>query len=530
MKNVFPQHFKDLIATTLGLQVREQEQSILLHKLWKRVYALGLPSLESYYQMLTSRQSAIVKTEWRELINLLTVNESYFLRDQGQFSLLKRHVLPEVIQRKQEVGSQSHKEIRIWSAGCSTGEEAYSLAILLKELLPGDQSWKLLILGTDLNENALDQAKQGIYSDWSFRLVDSNIQKTYFRRCRQGWEIDPSIRSMVTFQAGNLIQDGYPNVETEIHDLDLILCRNVFIYFSREAVATVLNRFYRALVPGGYLMTGHTELYGQKLDSFHVKTFRESVVYQRPLNPSLARLMDGDGLLPTTVNHCFSGAPECLSKPDRLHPNSSSSTKTLRKQLDSPQEEQVVLKMSVPSLQKHIPFKFPVLVDEVIALMDRKAYMDAIRKASELAIQDPQQFRAYYLMAEAYANLGDYLNATRICQQVLQAAPLAVEPFYLLAQIAQEQGDIEEAKKLLKRVIYLSPTSVYAYFELGCLYEQQGNTAKAQRSWQSALSMLKPMSPHANLSMHHRVTVAELQAATEQKLNRATTDHVGKAI
>ncbi|GAB4381518.1 MAG: protein-glutamate O-methyltransferase CheR [Elainellaceae cyanobacterium] len=475
----------DLIATTLGLQVREQEEAVLWRKLLKRVQVLGLPSLEAYYQILTSGCHSITgEAEWRELIDLLTVNESYFFRDQGQFSLLKKHVLPELIKCKQGTGSPV---IRVWSAGCSTGEEAYSLAILLKELIPAERAWQILVLGTDVNASALEQAKRGVYSNWSFRSVDPQIREKYFRPCRQGWEIDYSIRSMVTFQFGNLVQDNYPNAQSEIHSLDLILCRNVFIYFSREAVAAVLDRFYRVLSPGGYLITGHAELYGQNLGQFQVEPFPESVLYRRD---------------PIDLSHLDRKSTLQNPSPFLVAPVSS-------------QSDQTTAIVAEP-------------VEELMTLMARKAYLEVIRKAKQVIVQEPQHLTAYCLMAEAYANLGDHLNATQICQQVLQTAPFAIEPFYLLAQIAQEQEDLEAAKNLLKRVIYLAPTSVYAYFELGCLYEQQGNLTKARRSWRSALELLKPvshpiahqMSQQIGVSLCTRLTVAELQAATEQKLNR----------
>lgn len=516
MKNVFPQKFTELIATTLGLRVREQEQAILWPKLLKRARALGLPSLESYYQRLVlSSQTDTQEPEWRELINLLTVNESYFFRDQGQFSLLRNRVLPELISRKQNADTNKNS-LRIWSAGCSTGEEAYSIAILLSEMLPADQKWDILVLGTDVNASALDHAKQGIYNDWSFRSVNLSIRDTYFQRSRQGWEIDPSIRNMVTFQAGNLMQDNYPNAESEIHDLDLIICRNVFIYFSREAVASVLDRFYRSLSPGGYLMTGHTELYGQTLAPFQVAAFPESVVYQRPLEALPANPTEEQPPHPAVTSSAWNTMPKLvgnsLISATPLLPSPHSSRGAASPALSAATQPK-------PSIAQH---HLASWVNELRRLMERKAYTEAIHQARQIIQHEPHHVQAHYFMAEAYANLGDHLNAIQICQRVLKTAPFAIEPFYLMAQIAQEQGDIEEAKSLLKRVIYLAPTSVYAYFELGCLYEQQGNLLKARRSWQSALEILRPMAHDTPLGIHRSLTVAELKAATEQKLNRPT--------
>lgn len=521
MKDVSIWKFIDLVATTLGLRIREQEEAIFLHKLLKRVQALGLPSLEAYYQLLTiDRQSTIGNAEWQELVRILTINESYFFRDQGQFSLLKNHILPELIQRKQSLSAGANRTIRVWSAGCATGEEAYSLAILLKELIPVDQVWNVLVLGTDINELALEQAKHGVYSDWSFRSVDPELQQKYFRRSRQGWRIDFNIRRMVTFQPGNLVRDCYPSSQTKIHDLDLILCRNVFIYFNKQAIASVLDCFYRTLNPGGCLIVGHTELHGQNLDQFQVKTFPESVLYQRRMDTEINVRAVAEFESEFVTEAASDNSPQFSFKSETLS-NTVVPVKAEREQVKTTKPEHLCLE-GMQSINQFGPILSPFsLLGEVVQLMERKAYLEAIYKARQVLAQEPQHLRAYCLIAEAYANLGDHLNAAQTCHQILQFAPFAVEPLYLLAQVAQEQGDLEAAKNLLKRVIYLAPTAVYAYFELGCLYEQQGNVAKAQRNWQSALEVLR-QTAQQTIELPKSLTVTELQTAAEQKLRQAS--------
>ncbi len=494
MQPISTQPFVDLIAATLGLRVREQEENALGHKLLQRIHALGLPSLEVYYQLLMTGHEAVVQdAEWLQLINALTINESYFFRDQGQFALLRQRVLPELIQAKQLSGLHPHRTLRVWSAGCSTGEEAYSLAILLKELIPAEQTWKVMVLGTDINESSLAQAKQGIYSNWSFRSVNPDIQKKYFQPHGQGWEVIPEIRSLVTFQLGNLVQDGCPQGQFKLHQFDLILCRNVFIYFNPTAIATVLEHFYHALVPKGYLITGHTELHGQNLGQFQIRTFPESVLYQRPRTASLEALP--------------------------LQAPSSSSLVELPKLLPPSPKPANLPPQVAPREAEQLPSEADS-IRELKQLIRSKAYARAIEIARQLIERSPHCFQAYYFMAEAYANSGDYPNAVQTCQKVLELSPFAVEPIYLLAQISQERGDLEQARKLLRQVIYLVPSSVYAYFELGCLYEQQGNMARAYRNWQSALEGLQQLEFDATVDFQARITAAELQAVLEQKLNQ----------
>jgi len=240
-----------------------------------RTKALKLDLPENYYQLLNASTPASYQ-EWQNLVTLITNIESYFFRDQDQFNLLRNHILPELIQRP-----KNNKTIRICSAGCSSGEEPYTLAILLKELIPDLEQWNLMILGTDINQDALEKARKGVYRPWSFRRVDTKIVQRYFQVIGEQYHLDSSIKQMVKFQAINLVKDVFPSPENDLYALDLILCRNVFIYFEPSAIAKVLIKFYNALQPLGYLITGHAELYGQDLSSFKTQVFPESVAYQR---------------------------------------------------------------------------------------------------------------------------------------------------------------------------------------------------------------------------------------------------------
>ncbi len=269
------QAFIRLITKQVGLEIRERDKTTLSEKIFLRMKALKLYSPENYYHLLNSF-TLESQQEWKNFVILLTNVESYFFRDQDQFNLLRNSIIPELIARK-----QSTKTIRICSAGCSSGEEPYSLAILLKELLPDVEQWNLLILGVDVNEEALQKAKAGIYRPWSFRRVDLEIIHRYFQVTNNQYYLEPSIKQMVKFQALNIVKEPFTYPNSELREIDLILCRNVFIYFESSTIATVLNKFYEALQPLGYLITGHAELYGQNLSQFQTKVFPESVVYQR---------------------------------------------------------------------------------------------------------------------------------------------------------------------------------------------------------------------------------------------------------
>jgi len=204
--------------------------------------------------------------------------ETYFFRDHGQFDLLRLHLLPELIERR-----RFSKTLRVWSAGCASGEEAYSLAMLVDRLMPRRDGWDILILGVDRNPAALAKAERGRYGHWSFRMAPPKLRQHYFRRSGDEWELSERIRRMVIFRAVDLVGAAFP--DDELRDMDLILCRNVFIYFDRNSVATVAKKLAATLREGGYLMTGHTELIGHAMTNMRSRLFAEGVVYQRIVAP-----------------------------------------------------------------------------------------------------------------------------------------------------------------------------------------------------------------------------------------------------
>lgn len=494
----------DLIATTLGIRLQPHHQETLREKIISCMKASGCSSLPDFCQQLTAPEQTARNAAWQVLIEALTITESYFFRDQGQFELLRNQILPELIERKRRLSpAWSKPSLRLWSAGCSTGEEAYSLAILVQELLPDYQAWNLLILATDINQPSIEIAQQGIYRDWSFRLLAPETKHRYFRQHKKGWEIDPTIRKMVSFRPGNLVKDPYPDAQNQIDDLDLILCRNVFIYFDAQAISLVLEKFYHALAPGGVLLTGHTELHGQSTEKFQVISLPKSVVYQHPvvtdsLHPNASKL----NLQPPVLKKLEKTEQNIIAqKPDSFSTDKKISGLPLISQLERVQK---------------------TLLEQAKQLLGQKAYAEVIQVAKHLISLDPHSFQTYCLMAEAYANLGYYADANQAGQQAIQRNPLAIEPYLILADVAEEQGDLNAAKHFLKRVIYLCPTSAQAYFELGCLYEQEGNKKQAQKTWRSLLEILKNLPPEQGIDANQKMTVAELQIQVLKNLAKVS--------
>ncbi len=526
------QLFIQLITAHTGLQIRPQDRSALSQKLLIRMKASKIADPEKYYQLLTAT-SCESKNEWRELVLLLTTTESYFMRDQGQFSLLRKVIFPKLIEQKrnlhQTLGTQP--TLRIWSAGCSTGEEPYSLAIILKQLIADWGEWKILILGTDINEKVIEKAQQGLYSPWSFRLVDPQVQKQYFNQREIEWKINRELRESVNFSCINLITDDVPNIYKNIYNIDLILCRNVFVYFEPKYITLVLKKFANTLSSGGYLITGHAEVHGQIMNDFQPHIFPESLVYQRrealtgeQYQIESSRLEEPNSALKESGNPGLVDHSHCLveeTMPASFANGHFSDTVTLLTE-SSPLGNKLLSQnrsFSPAIISKEIPPKnHLMLLKEAKESFKNKAYTKAIDKAKQSIHIQPYNFEANYLLAKIYANLGKYSQAIEYCQQASKLDCMSVFPDYLQAQIAEEKGEMETAKIFLKRVICLCPSFISAYLELGNVYSKEGKIKIAIKMYNYSCEILRRLPPHTPIEQQGKMTASQVLLDVKKKL------------
>ncbi len=547
MNDSIVQLFINLITTEIGVRIRFQERDGLSHKLMTRMREKNIAEPEKYYKLLTAKTFES-KNEWAELILLLTTSESYFMRDRGQFYLLKKVIFPELIEQKRNLHKTFGMQptLRIWSAGCSTGEEPYSLAIVLKQLIPDWEQWKILILGTDINEKVINKAPQGVYSHWSFRLVEPQIQKQYFHQRQNDWQINQELRQSVTFSCVNLITDEFPNIYQNIYNIDLILCRNVFVYFEHKYISLVLKKFSKTLRPGGYLMTGHAEVYGQIMNEFQPKIFPESVVYQRrdavpeegcqiesrvatvgeansafrefpkpdTVGDDSGELLTGKTRPPSVTNSNFPEMPPVLTISNRL--GKMLRSRYLEDGLGN-KAVSVTQKIIAENAQKKTP---QMLILEAKQLFKNQDYAEAINKAQEsIDLQEPN-FDAYFLIAQVQANAGNYSQAIEYCNRARKVDPGSVVTDYLQAQIAEEQGQLETAKILLKRTIYMCPSFVSAYIELGNIYNKEGQVKRAIKMYNSSCGILKALPQHTPIDSQGKMTANQVLVDVQKKLLR----------
>jgi chemotaxis protein methyltransferase CheR len=239
--------FKGLVYEESGMFLAEGKKDFLENRLMKRMRATNMSTPYWYYRFLLANRQA----ELLVLLDCLTINETSFFRNEPQFELFKSVILPEVIGRREKEGQ---RKLRIWSAGCSTGEEPYSIAMAVLDSVQYPDLWDTRIYASDLSLKALELAHHGVFSsDKVNETVPEKTRARYFESSGDDVRVNDRVRKLVVFDYHNLKH------ENSMRDLDIIFCRNVMIYFDEEEQKRVVNKFYDCLVPDGYLLLGHAE-------------------------------------------------------------------------------------------------------------------------------------------------------------------------------------------------------------------------------------------------------------------------------
>lgn len=263
---------RDFVWEKSGIFFETSKRRYFTRRLHWRMEKLGCSGLTDYYELLTSGNS---NNELSELLNLVTTTETYFFRNKQQLQSFEEEVLPACIKKKQEAGV-SH--IHLWSAGCSSGEEPYTLAMILLETVPDIHRWKISMVGTDINTQVLVKAREGVYTARSLRDVPSKYKMKYFTQEEEQYRICDQVKQMVTFRVGNLIDKHDSSL---IQNIDFIFCRNVLIYFNLESCKDVVNMFYENLARKGYLFLGHSESLYRITTIFKLAKLQHSLVYYK---------------------------------------------------------------------------------------------------------------------------------------------------------------------------------------------------------------------------------------------------------
>ncbi len=449
-----------LIARTMGLHFPAERQRELESGMRSAARTLGFGNdVAVLCAWLLS--APLTKEQLRVLTEHLTIGETYFFRYREQFEFLEKCILPEVIERRRK-----DKCLRIWSAGCSTGEEAYSLAIALQRSMPQWKEWHLTILATDLNAAAIRKATEAHYGEWSFRDAPPWLKSTYFTHgTSDKLRVVDAVRHMVTFSTINLIADPYPSLLNNTTALDIILCRNVMMYFAQEQMNHVLARLYLCLSEGGWLLVGPTDVFGvQRAPVPFAESDQLTCFKKTSAVPPAATL-----LMPHTAQAAAHPHP----------PRRAVYAPTPAAQHDT----QESLAQAVVAAEAALACgKF----DEVCALL--KPQVSAAR-----AHRGEAYCTALALLARASANSGMLQDALQWCDKAIAASATDARAHYLRATILLEHGDLAEAEATLRRVLFLNPQHALGHFTLGTVARMQNKLHAAQRHFSNAMTVLRAL-------------------------------------
>ena len=404
------------------------------------------------------------------LITALTVSETYFFREPRQFEFIRLHILPE-LQRE----CAPSAGLRFWSAGCASGEEAYSLAILLEQEGLAERA---SILATDISGAVLTKARNASYNAWSFRGNSTEAMAQYFCRRDGRLVLQDRLRQRVAFRSLNLADENYPSLATGTSDLNLILCRNVLIYFDQDTVARVARRLFAALAEGGWLITGPSDPPLWDHAPFETKVTEAGVLYRR--SRQLISRLCFDGLASTV---------DCIARLAPDDPPFAANDATAEFAQLAPQPQ---------------PTQTPSFDD-----------FDGESRPSPAL---PDDIAAYVSSIRVLADAGDLQRAAAMGAMAVQVHPLAAELHYLRAVALAGLGQCDEAAASLRRVIYLDPSLAVAHFTLGSILLRSGAMTDARRCYRNALLLSAERPPQESLALSDNEAAGRMADAARNQL------------
>lgn len=480
------QRFSDQLAARMGLYFPPPRWPDLLRGLQQVASEFGFCQAEPCLRWLLAADLSQCQVEI--LARYLVVGETYFFRDPDVFAALENDILPPLIAGRRTCG----KSLRIWSAGCCTGEEPYSIAILLGRLIPDLADWHITLRATDINPAFLAKAKQAVYREWSFRGASDWLQRDYFEALEGGrYALCPQLKRLVSFDYLNLVEDVYPSVENDTNAMDVVLCRNVLMYFESATAGAVVQKLKHSLVDGGWLIVSPTETGLPIFGDFAAVRFPETVLYRKEHTAGSR----GD----------FRWGPQDASRvAASFRPSASLFTAPLPP-----------LDIAADSGEGAAPCTLPESLPAPLTSPYQAALADYARGAYDqvvaaLTAGGSQDAGSLALLARAYANLGRLADACHCCLEAVRADKFDPGLRFLLASILEEQGHTDEAVVTLKQTLYLDQDFVLAHYTLGNLYRRQGRSGQAAKHLAIAALLLQDYPPDSLLPHAEGLTAGRL--------------------
>jgi chemotaxis protein methyltransferase CheR len=454
---------QQIVGGYAGLRLDRLSPGTLKATLQGRLRELRLDGAADYLRYL--ERDAGRTEELPRLCAALTNNETFFFREPEHFALLTGQLLPTIARRD--------KAVKLWSAGCSTGEEAYSLAIAAHQFRGLDGAFPLLVLGTDIDGQALETARLGLYRQGSFRRSSPSYLFDYLDEQGVYRRVQERIRDSVTFRQHNLVGD--PPLP-EAQEVDVIFCRNVLIYLDSAAMAGLCRKFNAALRQGGYLLLSASETVA--FEQIARQVWREE---GRSGATSLGRLAR------VQLGNVFLFRKEAWETVERDEPAGVKLKVSAERARPRPGQRPPA---APPQPTIPPPDQAQGNYESALAAYGRGDYAQVLQETARLLEREAGQVKTACLAALTRISLGDLEEARAICHSLLEANPNLAEAHFLLGLADWHGGDLENAISHLRQAIFLQSSHTAAHFLLAECYKMAGQNARAQREYRNTLTIL----------------------------------------
>lgn len=458
--------FRAVIERRLGLNFEEDKRDFLAEIMRARLEKNH--EADAIYLDRLELQTA--DDEWRTLSPLLTVPETYFFRHFDQLRAFADVALCERMLAQRESGRLS-----ILSAGCASGEEAYSLAMMVRQA-DVDASWKVSIRAADINPAVIDRAAKARYSGWSLRETPAEMQQKWFRQQGRDYVLDDAIRTAVQFERRNLAEDDADFWRAESYDI--IFCRNMMMYFSTRSAHALVERITRALVPGGYLFLGHAETLRGLSHDFHLWHTHDTFYYRRRARvesrPVVTIAIPASQRLPFPV--------AAIERDDSWIDTIRRSAERVQALATSP--------ATVSGLASHSK-KVRWNLQDAHDLLHQERFAEALDAVRMLPAEAADDAEALLLKAVLCVHNAQLAEAEQVCQRLLDIDELNSGAHYVLALCREDAGDSQAAINQNQTAVYLDPNFAMPHLHLGLLARRTGDLLSARRELQQALMLLQ---------------------------------------
>jgi chemotaxis protein methyltransferase CheR len=476
---------RKLIAQYGGLDESALTDIALERAIAQRLAARHLQLVSDYWPLLRGGRSS--QEELDSLAQLLTNKETFFFREIHQFEALRDIILP-------EIAAAHTSPLKLWSAGCSTGEEPYSLAITLLEYQDRHGHLDAQIIATDIDMTALEKARRGCYGERAVRLVPDELRRRYFSSEDQTFCIIPEVGRLVTFRQHNLAAE---ESDPKLSNMDIIFCRNVTIYLSETARDRLNARLAHSLREGGYLFVASAETMGHDRDRLELISTGKTFLF-RKTRPSAERATPPLPALPGDRSDITSAPAERSAISAHLPSHTI-----------------------VPATEPAIEYTSPgAILPRVMKAFQRQDYADALHELDQ--IPEDQIFwpEAHCLRAAILLQQERLVEAEASCQQLLAHDPWHANAHFLMGLVFRQQGQVGEAIQSLRQAIYLHPSHRDAHFYLAEIYRALGLTDQALREYRNTLNILTHRPEDSSTTHLSGLTDDILRQACEANLSK----------